>query len=75
MTDKEYYIDDMQTSIGVEVYIVYDDPRYPTLCLRDKNGNIVGYTLNLSTLELERCCICAAHSDDECICGYKDKDY
>lgn len=55
--------------LGVEIYLSYEDPRYPTLVLQSDEFGSVGYSLNLNTGELERVCICHAHSNNECICG------
>ena len=53
----------------LECYFVAEDPRYPTLVIRD-NGETFGFSYNRETGELTRCCICAAYSDNECVCGY-----
>jgi hypothetical protein len=55
--------------LGVEAWLSYEDPRYPTLVLRSDEFGSIGYDLNLSTGELKRVCICAAHSYNECVCG------
>ena len=53
---------------GVVLSLMYEDERYPMLVI-DTGDGVLGYTLNLSTGELNRVCICNAHSDNECICG------
>lgn len=55
--------------LGVEIYLSYEDPRYPTLVIHSDEIGTVGYSLNLSNGELNRVCICHAHSSNECICG------
>lgn len=50
-------------------HISADDPRYPTLVIQGDFGS-AGYTIDPATGELERCCICSAHSAGECCCGY-----
>ena len=51
--------------------IHYEDPRYPTLIIEHEGGTM-GWELNLGTLTLRRVCICFAHCDGECVCGYYD---
>lgn len=53
---------------NVEVKIIAEDARYPTLLVSGDFGN-VGYALDLNTGELRRVCICAAHCSSECCCG------
>lgn len=55
--------------LGVRVYLSYEDERYPTLVLQSDTFGTVGYDLDLETGELRRVCICAAHSENECVCG------
>lgn len=55
--------------LGVTMELLYEDPRYPTLVLQSEEFGTVGYSLNLSTGELNRVCICNAYSSNECICG------
>lgn len=59
--------------LGVTMYLTYEDERYPFLVLQSEEFGSVGYFLNLSTGELSRACICAAHSSNECICGAWDE--
>lgn len=54
-------------------YVTYDDPRYPTVVIR-VGERTAGYSLNTSTMELTRVCICFAHSSTECGCGAWDLD-
>lgn len=58
--------------LGVRVYLSYEDERYPTLVLQSDVFGSVGYKLDLSTGELRRVCVCAAHSENECVCGAWD---
>ena len=58
--------------LGVRAYLSYEDERYPTLVLQSDVFGYVGYNLDLSTGELRRVCICAAHSENECVCGAWD---
>ena len=55
--------------LGVRVYLSYEDERYPTLVLQSDTFGSIGYSLDLSTGELSRVCVCAARSSNECICG------
>lgn len=55
--------------LGIEAWISYNDFRYPTLVLRSDKFGLIGYDLNPSTGNLQRVCICAAHSETECCCG------
>ena len=50
--------------LGITLTVMWEDPRYPKLII-DENGSTSGYWL----YDMERFCICAAHSDCECICG------
>jgi hypothetical protein len=59
--------------LGVGIYLSYEDERYPTLVLQSDVFGSVGYNLDLSTGELRRVCICAAHSENECVCGAWDE--
>lgn len=72
MSDEEYTTADENE---VESYIHYHEYDFekisPTLVIRGLFGSI-GYDVNKDTGELTRCCICAAHSDNECCCGYFD---
>lgn len=61
------------TELGVNINLVYEDPRYPLLVLEGDNFNTVGYSLDLSSGKLERVCICHAHGSHECICGAWDE--
>lgn len=61
------------TELGVNINLVYEDPRYPLLVLEGDNFNTVGYSLDLSSGKLERVCICHAHSSYECVCGAWDE--
>ena len=58
----------LHPDVNVEVKILAEDARYPTLLLSGDFGN-VGYALNMNTGELRRICICAARSSSECCCG------
>ncbi len=58
--------------LGVKIYLSYEDERYPHLVLQSDVFGSVGYNLDLSTGELRRVCICAAHSENECVCGAWD---
>ena len=58
--------------LGVNVYLSYEDERYPTLVLRSKAFDTVGYALDLDTGELQRVCICEARNSNECACGAWD---
>lgn len=58
--------------LGIEVYLSYEDPRYPVLVIRGQNGGSVGYNLRPESGELERVCICHARSWSECACGAWD---
>jgi hypothetical protein len=61
--------------LGIEAWVSYEDPRYPTLVLRSDEFGSIGYDLDLSTGNLSRVCICAAHSETECCCGaWSDAD-
>jgi hypothetical protein len=57
--------------LGMEIFLSYEDPRYPTLVIQGDNYG-VGYNLDPQTGELRRICICAAHSSSECVCGAWD---
>lgn len=63
----------MNEELGVESYFSYEDPRYPILVLRSENFGTVGYTLDLSSGELSRVCICHAYCASECACGSWDE--
>jgi len=53
----------------IEAYMT--DERYPILVI--KNANFIrGYHVNSDTGELTQVCVCAAHSNTECICGAWD---
>ena len=58
--------------LGVNVYLSYEDERYPTLVLRSNAFGTLGYSLNLATGELQRVCLCEARSSNECVCGAWD---
>jgi hypothetical protein len=52
----------------LRVHVVAEDPRYPTMCV---NGDLnFGVSINAETGMPEggRVCICAARTDDFCIC-------
>lgn len=55
---------------GVEARIHFEDPRYPTLVLDGDEFGTIGYELRRDTGELRRVCICHAHCEHECVCGY-----
>ena len=61
----------MATEYGITYYLTAEDERYPILVLQGDFGS-VGYSLNTSNGELERVCLCAAHSSSECTCGTWD---
>ena len=56
------------SDLGVEIYLSYEDPRYPTLVIQGDFAS-KGYDLDLSTGTLTRICICHAYSATECCCG------
>lgn len=58
----------MPNDLDLECYFVAEDPRYPTLVITG-DGEAIGFSYNRETKELERVCICAAHSESECLCG------
>lgn len=58
---------------GISYFLTYEDVRYPLLIVQGKFGN-VGYSLDLETGELRRVCICAARSNNECVCGAWDEN-
>lgn len=58
----------MPDNLDLECYFVAEDPRYPTLVIRD-SAETFGFSYNRETKELERVCICAAHYSSECACG------
>jgi len=58
--------------LGVKVYLSYEDERYPNLVLQSDTFGCVGYSLNLSSGELSRICVCSARSSNECVCGTWD---
>lgn len=64
----------MNEELGVETWLSYEDPRYPILLLRSVEFGTVGYTLDLSSGELSRVCICHAYRASECLCGSWDID-
>jgi hypothetical protein len=61
------------TELGVDVYLSYEDKRYPTLVLQSDEFGSVGYSLDLKTGNLRRICICAAYCSYECVCGAWDE--
>lgn len=64
----------MAEDFGITYYLTAEDERYPTLVLQGEFGS-VGYSLNKCTGELERVCICFAHSSTECCCwAWNDGD-
>ena len=63
----------MAEDFGVTYYLSAEDERYPTLVLQGDFGS-VGYSLDKSTGELSRVCLCFAHSSNECACGAWDID-
>ncbi len=54
---------------GVDVYLVGEDTRYPTLVINGSNG-ISGYSLDPANGKLTHVCICAAKCDYDCMCTY-----
>lgn len=58
---------------GIGIDLCADDERYPTLVLEGPFGKI-GYSLNKESGELDRICICFAHSSSECMCGGFDQN-
>ena len=62
----------MAEDYGIEYYLSAEDERYPTLVLQGDDFGVVGYSLNKSTGDLRRVCICSAHSEAECCCGAWD---
>jgi hypothetical protein len=61
--------------LGVEIDLIYEDARYPTLILTSEEFGTVGYELNLSSGKLERVCICFAKETSECVCGAWSADF
>lgn len=61
--------------LGLNIYLSYEDDRYPTLVIQSDEFGSVGYDLNTSNGELNRVCICHAYSNIECICGAWDEKY
>ena len=62
----------LDETLGIEAWISYEDLRYPILVLRSDNFGSIGYNLDVSSGNLERVCICCAHSKTECVCGAWD---
>ena len=60
--------------LGLQIYLHYEDERYPTLVMQSDTFGSVGYSVDLNSGELTRTCICHAHCDSECVCGYSDCD-
>lgn len=58
----------------LNAYIHYHEcdysKKYPVLVIQG-NG-VAGYNVDPDTLKLTRTCICAAHCEHECVCGYDD---
>lgn len=63
----EHENDDQRTGVSCRIHA--EDPRYPTLIIEGDFG-IRGFNINPNTGDLQKTCICAAHSASECICGY-----
>ena len=57
---------------GVQIELLYDDPRYPVLVLNSETFGEVGYELKLSDGSLRRICICHAKGSVDCVCGAWD---
>ena len=55
----------------VNVYLTGEDARYPTLVIQGEFGSR-GYSVNNTTGELSRVCICHAYNANECCCGAWD---
>jgi hypothetical protein len=66
---EDLAVHDFLQDIGISVYLSYEDARYPTLILQGTGFDTLGYDLDTSSGELKRVCICAAHSENECVCG------
>lgn len=66
---EDLAVHDFLQDIGISVYLSYEDARYPTLILQGTGFDTIGYDLDMSSGELKRVCICAAHSENECVCG------
>lgn len=64
--------------LGLKIYLHYEDERYPTLVIQSEDFGSVGYSLDLSSGQVERVCLCNARSDTECVCGawdcYSERD-
>lgn len=57
----------------VSAQVLCEDPRYPKLIL-DGDGWTRGYWIDTDTGELDRFCVCHAHSSSECTCGVWDEE-
>lgn len=74
MLGEEDYVDERQ---GLNCYIHYSEYdfnfNHPTLVIQGEFGS-VGYRVDNETGVVERCCICAAWSENECCCGMSWED-
>ena len=64
----------MINDLGMNIYLSYEDERYPTLVIQSDEFGSVGYSLNRTNGELNRVCICNAYSSSECMCGAWDNE-
>lgn len=55
----------------ITAHIVAEDPRYPILCINGKFTYGMRIDPETGDVDPTRLCICAAHSDNECICNLK----
>ena len=67
---KQYLV---EKELEINLYLSYEDPRYPTLVIKGVGSvGVVGYSLNIDTGDLQRVCLCDARCPSECACGYLD---
>jgi hypothetical protein len=66
--------ENLSEKLGISIDLVAEDERYPTLVISSDEFNTTGYSLNVSTGELTRVCICAAYEPSECCCGALEPD-
>ena len=64
----------LSDKLGISIELVAEDERYPTLVISSDDFKTIGYSLNISTGELTRVCICHAYKPSECCCGALDSD-
>ena len=60
--------------LGISIELVAEDERYPTLVISSEDFKTIGYSMNISTGELTRVCICHAYEPSECVCGAIEPD-